>query len=94
MSAKDLVEDGPPSDHLEKLFTAADRHGEDTGEPDHTVGDLQDLLRSAWEIMTPAQRMALMATDAARNTLDGNGFDIDDPGLADTYPQSDDAPRG
>lgn len=25
---------------LEKLFAAADNHGEDSGEPDHAVGDL------------------------------------------------------
>lgn len=83
----------PPDEHLEKVFTAADRHGEDTGEPDHTVGDLHDVLRAAWELMSPAQRVSLMATDAVRDTLGGNGFDVDDPDLADTYP-TEDAPRG
>jgi hypothetical protein len=37
---------------LEKLFGAADNHAEDTGEPDHEVGDLQDVLRTAWNLMT------------------------------------------
>ena len=48
---------------LEKLFTAADNHGEDSGEPDHTVGDLQDALRCAWDIMTIAQKQELLASE-------------------------------
>jgi len=36
---------------VEKLIVAADNHGEDD-DPDHTVGDLQGLLRRAWEIMS------------------------------------------
>ena len=36
---------------LEKLLLAADNHGEDSGETDHTVGDMQDLQRRTWAIM-------------------------------------------
>lgn len=55
---------------LNKLFEAADNHGEDTGEPDHTVGDLQDLLRQAWSLMAPSQRMALIESDEVEATLE------------------------
>ena len=45
---------------LNKLFAAADNHGEDSGEPGHTIGDLQDLLRRSWEIMSVSQRLQLL----------------------------------
>lgn len=51
------------SEVLEKLFKAADNHGEDAGEADHTVGDLQDLLRTAWELMTPSQKLAFLSEE-------------------------------
>lgn len=45
---------------IEKLFAAADNHGTDTGESDHTVGDLQGLLRKAWDIMSVSQKLQLL----------------------------------
>lgn len=45
---------------LEKLFGAADNHGEDSGEPDHTVGDLQDMVRRAWAIMSVGQKLQFL----------------------------------
>lgn len=45
---------------IEKMLKAADNHGEDSGEPDHTVGDLQGLLRRAWDIMSISQRLQLL----------------------------------
>ena len=54
---------------IEKLLTAADNHGLDTGEPGHTVGDLQDLLRSAWKIMTASQKLALLGKDVVEDML-------------------------
>lgn len=47
--------------HVEQLIDAAQAHGEES-EPDHEVGDLQDLVRSCWEIMTPAQRRRVYAS--------------------------------
>lgn len=55
---------------LEKLLTAADNHGEDSGEPDHTVGDLQDMLRLAWEALPPSKQIALLSTDGACNVVE------------------------
>lgn len=54
---------------LDALFSAADQHAEDTGEPDMTVGDLQALLRDAWRLMNRAQRSALLNTETARDLL-------------------------
>ena len=50
-------------DQLGHLFVLADRHGADSGESDHTVGDLQDLLRAAFRIFTPAQKKRFFASD-------------------------------
>lgn len=55
---------------LEKLFTAADNHGEDSGEPDHTVGDLQDLLRRSWEIMSVSQKLQLLRGTEVYNVVE------------------------
>jgi hypothetical protein len=66
---------------LEKLISAADNHGEDSGEPDHTVGDLQDMLREAWRLLPSAQRQEFLESDAVENLV-GLGareeFDVDD----------------
>lgn len=44
-------------DCVELFISKATEHGEDS-EPDHEVGDLQDYFRTAWEMMTPKQRMS------------------------------------
>lgn len=64
-------------DILQKLFDAADAHGEDAGEPDHAVGDLQELLRSAWTLMTPAQRREFLQGDAVENVVATGGCDFE-----------------
>lgn len=52
------------------LFAAADNHGADTGEPDHTVGDLQDVFRKAWALMLPSQRVELLQSNAVDSLLE------------------------
>lgn len=52
--------------NLEDYLNAARQHGTDE-DPDHEVGDLQDLLRAAWGLMSPEQRSALMQTDPVLN---------------------------
>ncbi len=42
-------------DFIEDVLAAAKAHGQ-ISEPDHEVGDLQDVLRACWGIMTPEQR--------------------------------------
>ncbi|MCE6959591.1 hypothetical protein LAZ40_11040 [Cereibacter sphaeroides] len=63
---------------IETFIQAAKDHGSDS-EPDHEVGDLQDMLRAAWEIMTPEQRVTLVRSDACRATAEAAWFvDFDD----------------
>ena len=60
---------------IEKLFAAADRHGEDTGEPDHTVGDLQGLFRLAWSTMTVSQRLEFLRSSEIADLLEMGACD-------------------
>lgn len=64
------IEMGFRSRMLECLMEVAKSHGEDS-EPDHEVGDLQDLLRPMWESMTPAQQRSYLASDAVATMLEG-----------------------
>lgn len=48
------------------LIDAARQHGQD-GESDHEVGDLQDLVRAMWKIMTPSQRVATLRANEVQN---------------------------
>lgn len=66
---------------LEKLLVAADNHGQDSWDPDYTVGDLQDLLRQAWGIMSVSQRLQLLKTSAVADLTEVGArgeFDADD----------------
>lgn len=51
---------------LPELFEAAIKHGEDS-EPDHEVGDLQDLLTEMWDLLTAEQRAKFLASETVRN---------------------------
>jgi hypothetical protein len=66
---------------LNKLFTAADNHGDDSGEADHTVGDLQGLLSRAWAVMSVDQRLQLLKSDEVEELLTAgarDAFNVDD----------------
>lgn len=66
---------------LKMIFDAADAHGELSGESDHAVGDLQDLLKEAWKIMSVEQKEALLRSDAMDNLIECGAeekFDADD----------------
>jgi hypothetical protein len=43
-----------PLDIAERIIGSAEKHGKES-EPDHEVGDLQDALRAAIELMTEGQ---------------------------------------
>jgi hypothetical protein len=60
---------------LENLFRSADNHAEDSGEPDHAVGDLQALLRMAWGIMTIAQRLQFLQQETLEDLLEAGSRD-------------------
>lgn len=53
------------------FFKAADKHGEDSGELDHTVGDLQMLFDIAWNILTPAQKLVFLHSTGVREVITG-----------------------
>lgn len=54
---------------IERVLRAAEQHGLGAGEPEHHVGDLEDVLRAAWGLMTAAQRNSLMAGADALEVL-------------------------
>lgn len=56
----------PNDPRIERILNAAEQHGRND-DPDHEVGDLQDVLRAAWSLMTLEQRNQLMA---AAETVD------------------------
>lgn len=46
---------------IERVIVGADSHGQQTGDADHTIGDLQTALRECWKQMEPSQRRAAQA---------------------------------
>lgn len=69
MSKKTLIAFPKMHKALEALIDAADQHAEDSGEPDMAVGDLQDLLREAFRLMIPAQRMQLLRSQTSDDVM-------------------------
>jgi hypothetical protein len=57
---------------VESYISAAAAHGRES-EPDHEVGDLQQLLRAAWGIMSPEQRAAWRDDAFVREVLEWGG---------------------
>jgi hypothetical protein len=53
---------------VETVIQAARAHGEDS-DPDHEVGDLQDALRVAWDVMTQLQRAQFMDDEQVKAVL-------------------------
>jgi hypothetical protein len=43
-------------DFLEKILSAADRHGDSADDSDMQIGDLQELARDLWATLTPDQK--------------------------------------
>lgn len=67
-------DDEPWEAHLQSILDAATEHGA-SSEPDHEVGDLQDVLREAWALMTPEQRGRLMRSDAVDQVFESSAQD-------------------
>lgn len=66
--------DATPDEAIETLIKAADLHGEDY--PDHTVGDLQDMLRAAWSMMTDEQRATFLRHEQVLAAIEAGGMDV------------------
>lgn len=45
---------------IERAIADAARHGEQS-EPEHEIGDLQQLARQLWALLSPAQRKTFTA---------------------------------
>lgn len=57
---------------VEQYLVAAKQHGEDS-EPDHEVGDLQEMLRAAFEIMDDKQKRAFAKHQKLEGLREGWG---------------------
>jgi hypothetical protein len=55
------VEEINPLSLAQRLVAKAEAHGQDTGESDHTIGDLQDALQVCFEFMTSSQIAGALA---------------------------------
>lgn len=66
---------------IEKILDATDNHGEDSGDFNHTVGDLRDLMREAWGLMTLDQRRKMVKSTRVADVVECGArdeFDVDD----------------
>jgi hypothetical protein len=59
---------------IESLIEAARSYG--TDDPEQEIAALQDLLRTAWGLMTETQQSALVESDEAQALLNP---EVDDP---------------
>lgn len=55
---------------LNKLFKSAYLHAADSFEPGHEVGDLQDLNRTAWALLSDDQRIQVLEGSEVEDNLD------------------------
>lgn len=76
-----MPETTAPEIGLETYFQAAINHANDSGEPDHEIGDLQDMLRAAFATLTDQQKALFFASDAAKNTIEAGYGDTSPNGL-------------
>jgi hypothetical protein len=58
-----------PLDKVETFIQAAKNHGE-SDDPDHEVGDLQDMLRAAFRLLLPGQVKAFARDPKVEIVLD------------------------
>lgn len=70
---------------VERLLDAARSHGETSGCPDHEVGDLQEILRGAWNTMDAGQKRAFRGADSVDQTL----FFLESSHVTDRTPDDD-----
>lgn len=58
----------PQPSILDDIIQAAANHGRRSGYG-HEIGDLREMLRSAWRLMTPQQRIRFINDDAANRIV-------------------------
>jgi hypothetical protein len=69
---------GATDTDIESLIDAARLSG--TVDPEQEIASLQDLLRTAWGLMTEAQQTALLESDEAKAVLTPDEDEADEPG--------------
>ena len=69
---------GATDTDVESLIDAARNSG--TVDPEQEILALQDLLRTAWGLMSEAQQTALMESDEAQAVLMSDEDEADEPG--------------
>lgn len=76
---------------VELCINAAEEHGKNS-EPDHEVGDLQNFLRTMWEILTPGRQLQFMmasdVVDIIENELGDEVNDIAFSSLLENHAKS------
>lgn len=69
-----MLPDPLSSDFCFILLECAREHGENS-DPDHEVGDLQDLFVSCWRVMTPDQRRRALADPEVQTVMEGPEYE-------------------
>lgn len=68
-------------DGINCMLSAAQNHGE-ASELEHEVGDLQDMLKAAWALLLPEQKLQLLRNPKVAEILqDEGGYHLGNPGL-------------
>ena len=66
---------------LGNIFTAADNHSDAPGNLNNTVGDLQEIIRRAFAILTVSQKKTLLNSVEVENLVEAGAddeFTVDD----------------
>ena len=64
-----MIQDNSNRESVFALLDCARLHGENS-EPDHEVGDLQDLLVACWLVMSPEHAPLALRDRQVQNVLD------------------------
>jgi hypothetical protein len=67
---------GTSENDVESLIEAARNYG--TDDPEQEIEALQDLLRTAWSLMTERQQAALLQSDEALTVLEAEEDESDE----------------
>jgi len=60
-----------PQEELQALLDAAERHGDAEG-TEAQLGDVEGLLRAAFELLSPEQQQRFLASEEAVALFDGD----------------------
>ena len=55
---------------VQDAFKAAEHHALAASEPEHQIGDLEDMVRVAYSLMTKEQRQKFLNSEAVRGLVE------------------------